>query len=155
MPFIQSPSKLLLEYLIKRGMVAGKRERRVFEAGILAMGLEIVTVLKTLEGIPITSEAARAETESVLHTLLVEMGIADHVYELYGNLDEWRKPKFRAAVPAHAPAANADAAAVAESLRLGQTSEPSSLPEAHAETEVPQDEPREPDEEHRSSDPGA
>jgi len=65
-----------------------------YQYGMLAMALEIVTVIKTLEALPVTSVGTREESISVLHTLLQETGLDIYAYEWYERLDDWRRPKF-------------------------------------------------------------
>ena len=46
-----------------------------FKHGQLAVGLEIVTLIRTLESLPVVSEAEREGTIATLHTLLREQGL--------------------------------------------------------------------------------
>lgn len=93
--FIKDPSKVLWQYLQtkRRPMV-----RELYEYGKLAMALEIITVVKTLDSLPVISELGRQETVSVLQTLLTDMGLDELAYDVYEQLNEWRRPKFDAYV---------------------------------------------------------
>lgn len=86
-----------------------------FKHGQLAVGLEIVTLIRTLESLPVVSEAEREGTIATLHTLLREQGL-EGAYEAYDRLAEWRKVKF---VTAPSQRANGDASV---RQRAGQTS---------------------------------
>lgn len=92
--FIKDPSRLLWAYLARN---AHTQESALdwFLLGQMAMALEVITVIKSLEGIPIVSDRGRVETISVLQTLLVDTDMADHAYDLYEELNEWRKPRFQ------------------------------------------------------------
>jgi hypothetical protein len=86
------PSEVFKLYLEQ---TAQGRVGNEFSYGMLAMGLEVVTVIRTLEALPTISVGARQETISVLHTLLVDMRMDEQAYLWYERLDEWRRPKFR------------------------------------------------------------
>jgi hypothetical protein len=88
--YIVRPSEVFKLYLAEKMTVPDD----AIQYGMLAMGLEIVTVIKTLEALPTTSVGARAETISVLHTLLRDVGLDLYAYEWYERLNEWRKPSF-------------------------------------------------------------
>lgn len=87
--FIARPADLLRRQMGPRGEQAAW-----FEAGMMAMALEILTVIKTVESLPIVDEGARQETVSVLHTLLMDLDVMEKADELYARLNEARKPKF-------------------------------------------------------------
>lgn len=68
---------------------------RAFESGRLAMALEILTVVKTLEDERVPMLALqRAEIISVLETLLVDQGLDEVADRWYGWLGKFRQPKF-------------------------------------------------------------
>lgn len=75
-------------------------DSRSFELGQLAMALEIVTLIRSLEALPVVSDLGRQEAITALHTLLVEQGIEDLAYEWYDFLSASRRPRF---VPEHVP----------------------------------------------------
>jgi len=66
-----------------------------FELGISAMALQIVTWIKTLERLPVTTDVGRQEAIVAMQTLLNELGLWDSAIEVYEKLAEWRRPKFR------------------------------------------------------------
>ena len=84
-----NPSNVLVAYL-----KVGGRELDLFKLGMLGMALEIVTRIRVLESLPITTDVGRQEAIVCLHTMLVEMGLDDEAYQWYDVLGEWRKPKF-------------------------------------------------------------
>jgi hypothetical protein len=92
-----------------------------YEYGRLSLALEILTVVKTLEDERVPMLALqRAETISVLRTLLVDQGMDTMAETWYDFLVEWRQPKFVAegvSVPASADVTLQDALALAESTR--------------------------------------
>jgi len=67
--------------------------RPSFGHGQLALGLEVVSLIRTLESFPVVNVAEREGTVATLHTLLREQGL-ENAYEAYEMLAEWRKPKF-------------------------------------------------------------
>jgi len=67
--------------------------RRTFEMGQVAMGLEVVSLIRTLESLPVVSDAEREGTIATLYTLLREQDLED-VFDLYERLNEWRQVKF-------------------------------------------------------------
>lgn len=73
-----------------------KVERRGpdYQAGRMAMGLEIVSVLRTLDEIPsVMLPSETAAVVSVLETLLVQQGLT-YAYEFYDRLSAARRPVF-------------------------------------------------------------
>lgn len=64
-----------------------------FRYGQLALGLEVVSLIRTLESIPVVNDAERQGTIATLHTLLREQGL-ENAYEAYEMLAEWRRVKF-------------------------------------------------------------
>jgi hypothetical protein len=73
-----------------------------FKHGQLAVGLEIVSLIRTLESFPVVNDAEKEGTIACLHTLLREQGL-ENAYEAYEVLAEWRRVKF---VRASSPQAN-------------------------------------------------
>src|SRR4249920_2022226 len=67
--------------------------RPSFGHGQLALGLEVVSLIRTLESFPVVNVAEREGTVATLHTLLREQGL-ENAYEAYEMLAEWRKPRF-------------------------------------------------------------
>lgn len=87
------PSKVLWQYL-EATHKADTWCSRWYQFGQLAMALEICTLIKNLESIPVATEVGRQETVSALQTLLVGMGLADLAWDTYARLAEWRVLKF-------------------------------------------------------------
>jgi hypothetical protein len=94
--YIADPIPILKQYLKSRRVVDKERELW-FEYGCLAMALQVVTWIKTLEELPITTDVGRQETITALHTMLTELGIADEAYEWYDFLSQWRQLSFERA----------------------------------------------------------
>jgi hypothetical protein len=92
--FIKNPTEVWMQYL-DVGYGRKLKGHALFDYGRVAMGLEIVTKIKMLESLPVTTEYGRQEAISALHTILVEQGLAESIYALYDELNDWRKPKFR------------------------------------------------------------
>lgn len=90
MSFMADPSKVFRRYL-----KATPSEERWYQYGMLAMSLEIITRIKVLESLPVTTEIGRQESITVLYTMLREIGIEEIAFEWYDRLSEWRKPKIR------------------------------------------------------------
>lgn len=90
MSFMADPSKVFRRYL-----KATPSEERWYQYGMLAMSLEIITRIKVLESLPVTTEIGRQESITVLYTMLREIGIEEIAFEWYDKLSEWRKPKLR------------------------------------------------------------
>lgn len=78
--------------VLKAYMQAHQIERDL-SWGQLAMGLEVVTLIRTLEDIPVVNEAEKEGTIACLVTLLREQQL-EEVYGFYDALAEWRKPRF-------------------------------------------------------------
>lgn len=87
--FMMEPSKVLKSYL-----EMGKKDQVWFDVGVLGMALEIITRIKFLEDLPVTTEVGRQEAITVLQTLLTEMGISEIAYEWYERLVTWRRVRF-------------------------------------------------------------
>jgi hypothetical protein len=118
--FIANPTTVLMAYM------RGNQIKASFAHGQLAVGLEVVSLIRTLESIPVVSEQEKEGTIATLHTLLREQGL-EGAYEAYDALADWRKVRF---VPEPSLRANADASAL---LRVGRTSS-SSAPGARDRT---------------------
>lgn len=89
--FMAEPAKVLHGYVTSGGMTLSEFG---YQIGALSVALEIITRIKLLESLPITTEVGRQEAITVLQTMLTELGISDLAYEWYEKLSEWRKPKF-------------------------------------------------------------
>lgn len=94
--FILRPTEVLEQYLVAQGKGDLGRVRRVLTFGRLAMALEIVTTIRTLEQHSLLIYSPQ-ETISVLQTLLQDQELAEQAVEWYELLAEWRKPKFEVA----------------------------------------------------------
>jgi hypothetical protein len=71
----------------------GNQIRPDFRYGQLALGLEIVSLIRTLEHFPVVNVQEKEGTIATLHTLLREQGL-ENAYEVYDELAEWRRVKF-------------------------------------------------------------
>jgi hypothetical protein len=80
------PSRVLLKAW---GIEVGSE----FQLGRLAMALEMITSIRSIEDIPVLDEPAKAAVVSAFETLLVEQQIADMAYEMYDHLSRWRRIK--------------------------------------------------------------
>jgi len=67
---------------------------RGYEAGIMGMALELITVAKTVEALPTEDPATREEVVSTIYTLLNGMELTEQATLWYERVAEWRKPKF-------------------------------------------------------------
>jgi len=86
--FIKNPTETV-RALLKIDVANG-----AFSAGRLAMALEVVTVIRTLEEIPsIMQPRESAVVISVLQTFLVDQGF-DWCYRTYDELSASRRPTF-------------------------------------------------------------
>jgi hypothetical protein len=101
--FMADATKVLLAYM-KRNSVDMD-----FKHGQLAVGLEIVSLIRTLESFPVVNDAERQGTVATLHTLLREQGL-ENAYEAYEMLAEWRRIKFAPVRNVPAPQGNGVAA---------------------------------------------
>lgn len=95
--YMADPSKVLWDYLRttrlpREGSAKGFKEW--YDYGQLAMALEIVTLIKNLEQLPVVTDIGRQETISALQTLLRSMDLDEVAWEMYDRLCEWRRPKF-------------------------------------------------------------
>lgn len=87
--FMSEPSKVLKECI-----QLSRQSEGAYQIGMLGMALEVVTRIKLLESLPVTTEVGRQEAITVLQTMLTELGISELAYEWYDRLSEWRRPKF-------------------------------------------------------------
>src|SRR5262252_5577720 len=117
--YIARPTEVLMAYMQWSKPPPG------YDWGRLAMGLEVVTLICTLESIPVVSEAEREGTVACLATLLREQGLED-AYGVYDNLSEWRRVRFEPLPPTSAAAADLRAAYRPASVG-GSSSPPASL----------------------------
>lgn len=93
--YMANPSQVLFEYLQQLpGKDPGGSWKRWWEYGQLAISLEMVTLIKNLEELPVATDIGRQETISALHTLLQQMGLDVLAWTMYDQLCEWRRPKF-------------------------------------------------------------
>jgi hypothetical protein len=83
---MKRPTQVLLK-IIKLG------DAESFQAGRMAMALELITVIKTLEDHPIMDFTETRAVVNVLRTLIVDQDLTS-AYEVYDRLDELRKPVF-------------------------------------------------------------
>jgi hypothetical protein len=126
--FILRPSDIFAKFLHLRGS-----DELHYQCGMLAMALEILTLIKTFEALPAVSQQAREETVSSLRTLLVDLDLDDHAEVWYERLNEWRKPKLLPVADVPDELLHGDAAvALVSSLR---SSLPASVPASPAESE--------------------
>src|SRR5262245_35382818 len=82
---------------VYKAYLTAQRVRPTYALGRLEMGLEVVSLIRTLESFPVVNEAEREGTVATLHTLLREQGL-ENAYEVYDELANWRRPVF---VPEH------------------------------------------------------
>lgn len=84
MTYMRDAAAVLVRYL------RSHNEPQSYAWGRVSVGLEIVTLIKTLEDIPVASVAEKEGTISCLHTMLVEQNLID-CYEMYDILASWRR----------------------------------------------------------------
>jgi hypothetical protein len=90
--FIARPTDVFVSYLAQRQGTQEKVERRLLTTGRIAMGLEIVSVIRLLEDHDELVVHA-PEAISILQTLLNDQDL--HVaHEIYDELCEWRRIKL-------------------------------------------------------------
>src|SRR4030095_4594278 len=85
--YMSRPTEVLKQYM------SSNRMAPTFELGQLSMGLEAVSLIRTLEDLPVVSDAEREGTIATLYTLLRENGL-EGAFEAYEALNDWRKVKF-------------------------------------------------------------
>lgn len=90
--YIADPTSVLLQFLKREH---GLKPRREFQLGRLAMALELLTVIKTLEDelVPMLV-MRRMEIISVLETFLLEQDLDERAKDWYDALNLWRQPSF-------------------------------------------------------------
>jgi hypothetical protein len=90
--FLARPTVVLRQFLEQEHDLKPRRE---FYLGRLSMALELITVIRTLEDelVPMLA-LQRAETISVLQTLLQDQGLAEQAMQWYDALSLWRQPRF-------------------------------------------------------------
>jgi len=83
---------------------------RGYEAGLMGMALELITVAKTVEALPAEDPAVREEIVSTIYTLLNGMDLTEQAVLWYDRVAEWRRPKFvpDEPVPSHEHGADAE-----------------------------------------------
>lgn len=146
MTFISRPSDTLWAYLREE---RAPGSRRWYEYGQLAMALEVVTLIKVVESLPVVGEVGRQETVSALQTLLVDTGLSDYAWQVYDELGKWRRVKFL-----ETEREPAGTVVVVSSGRQGLLFDPSSFLEERGDDSSLRDEQREPSPERQSLDDG-
>jgi hypothetical protein len=115
----------------------GHEAGAAFDYGRMAVALEIVTAIRTLED-PVLGEGAvlnsvaRWEVIGSLEGLLANMGVATRAYDVYETLAEWRKTRLVPASPAGVSPQVDGQLRSSQQLSLEDT-----LPESFAEQEEP------------------
>src|SRR5215831_16584561 len=84
--FMSHPSDVLL---MAWGNVVGSE----YQLGRLAMALEVITSIRSIEDVPVLDERCKASVVAALETLIVDQELED-AYTLYAELCEWRRLKF-------------------------------------------------------------
>jgi hypothetical protein len=92
--FIARPTDLLLTFFQEAWGQDKSRISSEVQLGRLAMGLEVMTLIKTLEDRRVPVMTSREEIISVLTTFLVDQELWDVCEEWYEFLSDWRRPKF-------------------------------------------------------------
>jgi hypothetical protein len=65
-----------------------------YQAGVMAMALELITVAKTIEALPSENPAIPEEIISTIYTLLNGMDLTEQASVWYDRVADWRRPKF-------------------------------------------------------------
>ena len=68
--------------------------KKGFEAGVLAMAMELLTVVKTVNALPYEDTLAQQEVVATVYTLLVGLDLLEPSQEWYEKVNEARKVKF-------------------------------------------------------------
>jgi hypothetical protein len=106
--FMKDPSRVFRDFI---GMDSRSRDfHRGYEAGVMGMALELITVAKTVEAIPSEDPALPEEVISTIYTLLNGLGLTEQAQLWYERTADWRKPRFVPDEP-DASLEHADAAA--------------------------------------------
>ena len=94
--FMERPTDVLRSYLAAHGM-ALKTMTSTLRVGRIAMGMEILTLIKFLEDHKFLLDHAD-ECIAVLTTLLIDQDLLEESQSWYHSLHEWRKVKLYDAV---------------------------------------------------------
>jgi hypothetical protein len=65
-----------------------------YQAGVMAMALELITVAKTIEALPADDPGIPEEIISTIYTLLNGMDLTEQATLWYERVSDWRRPKF-------------------------------------------------------------
>ncbi len=90
--YMKDPSKVFRSFIGYDHR--GHEFHRGYEAGIMAMALELITVAKTVESLPYEDELVPEEIVSTIYTLLNGMDLTEHATLWYERTSEWRRPKL-------------------------------------------------------------
>lgn len=123
MSYMVNPTRVFLQFL-STTHEATTRDLTWYSFGQASMALHIITVIKTLESLPVVTEHARQETISALQTILTDLDMADESYELYERLGNWRMPTFDREP---SPPGTSDAGVHADWIQVPRSPGPSSL----------------------------
>jgi hypothetical protein len=138
---IARPSEVWREYVRSTGRIEGFS----WEMGRMAMALEIITQIKILEEIKVMGDTARAQAVTALQTLLQDCGMGETAWQIYEDLDKWRRVRFYAEpAPEHegTVVSAADVSARRLGRRIGTVSARASLGEGSAHPNTPRALPR-------------
>lgn len=132
--FMARPTDVFISYLAAEGGTNEGDVQGSMLLGRIAMGLELITVMRILEEHQLMAE--HEQMIACLQTLLVDQELAELAQHWYEALNDWRKPKFSVVgddpQPASAPAAPGDVQPRLDSIRAlldsGQTKDPPSSP---------------------------
>jgi len=64
-----------------------------YQLGRLAMALEVITSIRSIEDVPVLDEHCKATVVAALETLIVDQDLED-AYTLYAELCDWRQVRF-------------------------------------------------------------
>jgi hypothetical protein len=95
--FMENPTDVLLSYMARRPANNAARDGYMLRMGRIAMGMEVITVIKLLEEHEYLLDHAN-EAIAVLTTLLTDQGLMEEAQQWYHHLSEWRKIKLYDAV---------------------------------------------------------
>lgn len=118
--YIADPSdvfKKFLEYDLR-----GHEWQGGYQAGVMAMALELITVAKTIEALPSENPAIPEEIISTIYTLLNGMDLTEQASVWYERVADWRRPKFVGDEPAASLVGIADAGQLTLPLDHGPSS---------------------------------
>lgn len=105
---MKDPSKVFRDFI---GMDSRSRDfHRGYEAGVMGMALELITVAKTVEAIPSENPALPEEVISTIYTLLNGLGLTEQAQLWYERTADWRRPRFVPDEPSPSPVGADDAA---------------------------------------------